>query len=100
MPRARLYRSPPEAPSATVVPRRPSVRITPDRVSCDQAADTVVGESASSAATVRIGGSLVPGASARSETARLTAAARPREVGRSRRCSISDSRSRMFVTVQ
>ncbi len=66
-------------------PRRPSVRIVPARASSDHAALTVVGESPSSTATVRIGGSRSPAARAPSRTARLTALASPRAVGSSRR---------------
>ena len=63
--------------SATVVPRRPSVRIVPDRASSAQPALTVVGDRSSAAATERIGGSRSPGASVPSRTARLTARATP-----------------------
>ena len=54
---------------STVVPRRPSVRMVPERASSAQAALTVVGESASSAATGRIGGSRSPGGSVPSRMA-------------------------------
>ena len=63
--------------AATVVPRRPSVRIAPERASSCQAALTVVGESLSSSATRRIGGSWCPGARAPSRMARLHRGARP-----------------------
>src|SRR5690606_31697392 len=98
--RARRYLPPSERDvSRTVVPRRPSVATTPDRDSRPQAAETVVGESASSRATARIGGSLVPGFSAPSATALLTAVARARDVGSSRRSSSADSTARTLCNI-